>query len=428
MPDDRHEPELPAPYRLARVVTDGTASDGIAAQSRAINLGFHMSEPDADFISHFARYVAGQRLWAVQASPDSRELPGLPIATLSSYNQTINTGHGHLEPADFITDVTVRPTHRRRGILRGLIGHDLEVARRSGLSMAALTATEGAIYGRFGFGVSTQNQNIEVTSDGRFVLAHQPEGSVEMVSPGEIDELRLDVFRRFHRNHRGSHGRLDWWVEFASGRWSYETQQPDRRVRSAIHRDPQGRPDGVVSYRIAENLGSTMTVDDFIAETADAELGLWEFLASVDLVTTITASKVSPDTSLPWALRDPRVVRFTRRSDLTWVRILDVGAALRARGWDHAGSVVLRVIDPLEWCTGTYRIEVAAPGERAEVTRVEDASAATIGIAALGSLYFGGVRACALAGAGHLRGTEEQVQAIGALFATDDLPYSITAF
>jgi predicted acetyltransferase len=251
-----------------------------------------------------------------------------------------------------------------------------------------------------------------------------------MVAPDQIDGLRMDVFRGFHHSHRGSHGRLDWWVDFASGRWNYETQQPDRRVRSAIHRDRQGRPDGVVSYRIAEDHGSTMTmtVDDFIAENADAELGLWEFLASVDLVTTVKASKVNPETPLPWALRDPRVVRFTRRSDLTWVRILDVAAALRARGWDHAGSVALHVIDPLEWCTGTYRIDVAAPGETAEVARVEDAAAATIGIAALGSLYFGGVGARALAGAGQLRGTAEQVQEIGRLFATDDLPHCISAF
>lgn len=439
MSEDRRRPdvsqprELPDPYRLARVVTDGTVSQGVVAQCRAVNLGFHMPWPDDDFLNHFAQHVAGERLWAVQGPEDDAELPGLPVATLASYDQTINSGHGHLEPADFITDVTVRPTHRRRGLLRGLISHDLAAARRAGLSMAALTATEGAIYGRFGFGVSTQNQRIEVTSGGRFVLSHRPEGSVEMVAPGKIDELRLELFRRFHASRRGSHGRLDWWVEFASGRWSYEKQKPDRRVRSAIHRDPQGRPDGVVSYQVTEDFGSTLEVHDLIAVTADAELGLWEFLASIDLVTKITAGNTNPDTPLPWAVRDPRLVRFTGRSDLTWVRILDVVKALSVRGWDHTGSVVLRVTDPLEWCTGSYRIEVSDPERPAVVTRVADDAAgteghATIGIAALGSLYFGAVRAQSLAGAGHLRGSAEQIQTIGRMFATDDLPFSITEF
>lgn len=442
MAEIHQDSELPDPYRLTRVVADGTLSKELAAECRAVNLGFHLPWPDSDFLSHYAQHVRGERLWAVHAEPGEADrpaasaptgesgLPGLPVATLASYDQTIDTGHAHLEPADFITDVTVRPTHRRRGILRALITHDLEVAMDQGLSMAALTATEGAIYGRFGFGVSTQNQHIEVTSDGRFVLSHRPEGSVEMVMPGDIDDLRLEVFKRFHAVRRGSHGRLDWWVDFASGRWSYDKQEPDRRLRSAVHRDPQGRPDGVVSYRVPEDFGTAMTVSDLVAVTADAELGLWEFLASIDLVTTITASKVNPGTPLPWAVRDPRVVRLTGRGDLTWVRILDVVRALRVRGWDHRGSVLLHVIDPLEWCTGYYRIEVSDPDRPAEVTRLDGdhPDAAVIGIAALGSLYFGGVRAHSLAGAGHLRGTAAQVQAIGRLFATDDLPYSVTEF
>lgn len=424
----QQSPELPEPYRLARVVADGRLTDELANVSRAVNLGFHMAEPDADFLAHYAVHVAGERLWAVHSPEPEHELPGLPVATLASYDSTVNTGHGHLEPADFITDVTVRPTHRRRGLLRGLITHDLAVARESGHSMAALTATEGAIYGRFGFGVSSQDQRIEVVSDGRFTLAHEPEGSVEMVGSGAIDEVRREVFDAFHRSHRGSHGRLDWWVEFAAGRWNYESHKPNRRLRSAIHRDAAGRPDGVVSYEVAESFGSTLTVRDMEAVTTEAELALWEFLASIDLVTRIKASKVNPSTPLPWTVRDPRLVKFTGNADLTWLRILDVPKALSVRGWDSAGSVTLRVIDPLGWCSGSYRIDVSEPGAPAEVTRVGDQDVATLDISSLGSLYFGTVRAEALAGARRLRGTPDQVRDVARLFATDDTPHNLTEF
>lgn len=421
-------PDLPSPYRLIRVASEGRPTEDLAKVSRAVNLGFHMAEPDDDFLDHYADHVAGQRLWTVQGPEPQTELEGLPVATLASYDSTVNTGRGHREPADFITDVTVRPTHRRRGLLRALITHDLDVARESGLALAALTATEGAIYGRFGFGVSSHDQRIEVTSDRRFSLASEPQGSVEMVTPTAIDDVLRQVFDDFHRSHRGSHGRLDWWVEFASGRWDYEDQKLNRRRRAAVHRDETGRPDGVVTYEVTESFGSTIAVKDFIAVDADAELALWEFLVSIDLVTRITAAKVNPSTPLPWAVRDPRLVRLTAHVDLTWLRILDVERALAVRGWDRPGSATLHVTDPLGWCTGTYRIDVAGAGTPAEVTRVADEDAPVVGIAALGSLYFGTVRAATLAGAGRLRGDIAQVQALDRLFATDDRPFNLTEF
>ncbi len=42
-----------------------------------------------------------------------------------------------------VTAVTVRGTHRRRGLLRRMMTEDLAAARQDGLAMAALTASEG---------------------------------------------------------------------------------------------------------------------------------------------------------------------------------------------------------------------------------------------------------------------------------------------
>lgn len=85
----------------------------------------------------------------------------------------------------------------------------------------------------------------------------------------------------------------------------------------------------------------------------------------------------------------PRVVKFTRHIDLGWLRILDVKKAMAVRGWDHQGSVTFHVVDPMGYAEGTWRVDVEAPGAPATVTKVDDSTdAATLDVAALGSLYF----------------------------------------
>ena len=56
-------------------------------------------------------------------------------------------------PALAVTGVGVIPTHRRRGVLRSLMRHQLDDARKAGTPLAILWASEGAIYPRFGYGV-----------------------------------------------------------------------------------------------------------------------------------------------------------------------------------------------------------------------------------------------------------------------------------
>ena len=176
-----------------------------------------------------------------------------------------------------------------------------------------------------------------------------------MADPLAIDDLRLKVFSEFHRARRGSHNRQPWHVDYASGRWDPQKGGPNRRVRSIVHHNDDGEPDGVVSYQIDKDFGSQITILDMVATTPDAEVALWEFLASVDLIEMIKAPKVDPATPLPWAVEDPRVVKFTRHIDLGWLRILDVKKAMAVRGWDHQGSVTFHVVDPMGYAEGTWQ-------------------------------------------------------------------------
>jgi len=95
--------------------------------------------------------------------------------------QTLDIGFGRLLDAHLITGVTVRTSHRRRGLLRRMMTEDLALAKGNGIAIAALTASEASIYGRFGFGVTTSEQSITVDTGAKFRLGHVPVGTVEVV-------------------------------------------------------------------------------------------------------------------------------------------------------------------------------------------------------------------------------------------------------
>ena len=54
-----------------------------------------------------------------------------------------------------VTAVGVQPTHRRRGINAALMRAQLDDVHARGEPIAVLYASEGGIYGRFGYGLSS---------------------------------------------------------------------------------------------------------------------------------------------------------------------------------------------------------------------------------------------------------------------------------
>ena len=80
--------------------------------------------------------------------------------------------------------IGVLPTHRRRGVTRELLDAQIAGAREQGIAVAALTASEATIYGRFGFGQSdVQLGAVEVdTVHGAFVAGRVDGGAVRFWS------------------------------------------------------------------------------------------------------------------------------------------------------------------------------------------------------------------------------------------------------
>jgi len=210
---------------------------------------------------------------------------------------------------------------------------------------------------------------------------------------------------------------------------SARTADHARRLRAARYDNAEGEPQGFVLYSLAEEpadfAAHTLTVEYLCAATDDAYVALWHYVLDQDLVSTVVASLRPVDEPLPWLVSDPRAVQTTERREHLWLRILDVPAALGARRFAHADTVLLRVSDPLGFAEGEWMLVTDIHG-RATVTAAPsglDASDSTakvnveaaiidpaivkpaiieLGVEALGALLLGGTPVEVLRMAGRL--------------------------
>jgi len=411
------------------------ADEASAAWAQAASLGFHEGElpPLAAGLETLRGVDDGRVLtgvYAKQQRPGSLDAEGWPVATFVTLTKSINVGGGALLDAHLISGVTVQPTHRRRGVLRRMMTDDLTAAKASGLAVAALTASEGGIYRRFGFGVATRERAVEVDVRRASGLTVEPEGTVELVPRSAIAEVAPVVFAAFHRRSPGS-------IDRHEGAWNRllgrrrPDGSPDLAVRAAVHRDAAGEIDGYVTYKLesggAEHV-HVLVVVDLVAASDDAYLGLWQLLLAVDLVTTIRYDSAPQSDPLPHVLPDPRAVRITGDQDHVWLRVLDPIAALQARPWAADGVVTIAVADALGLAGGTYRVTSeggAATVKRASVRRAD----VELDVATLGSLWLGGVDPVTLAAAGLVRERRRgAVQQLRAMLAPERPLHGITSF
>lgn len=399
------------------------------------SVGFHDSRStDAALKARVQRAIDDdRRLTAVYADNeyDYALDADIPVATFAWFEKLVNVGAGRLVPAHLITWVTVRPTHRRRGLLRSMITTDLAEAKAAGYPFAALTATEGGIYSRYGFGVATWSHAIEVDTSPGFQMIREPDRRVEMCLPSVLRELAPKIYGEFMKTSPGAMERQQTYVERATGALNTETGEADRGVRAALHFGEDGEPDGYVSYKFAgwSTTPPTIELIDFVAVTDAAYASLWSFLAAIDLSTRVKFGESAEDSPLPWLLTDSRRVKTTSTEDNIWIRILDVRAALEARAWFVPGTLVLDIDDPQELTGGRFR--VTSDGQSAVVEPVSEATPAdlSLGIAELGSLYFGGADPVILVRAGRI---EENVPGAAvqakSMFGLERMPYSPNGF
>jgi predicted acetyltransferase len=355
------------------------------------------------FLQPTSRDEPMAQYWADVAKPDLDRSwaafdRGRAVGSLRSLPFEVTVPGGRTVPGDGVTMVTVAPTHRRRGLLTGMMSQAQQDAKDRGDAVSVLIASEWRIYGRFGFGPATEA--VEWSVDRRQAGAPSPRGDLELVSTEELRLLAPPVYDRARLRRAGGLTRpeIRWDRDFGllriegASRWE---------GRATVHRDPEGEVDGYLRWTAGwsdTGLDNVLTVDELTAATDEAYADLWRFALSVDLIATVKAESRPVDEALPWLLPDGRAVRQTERYDYLWLRVLDVPAALTGRDYLSAGRVVLQVVDPVGHAAGRFVLDASPAGATCAPTT--ESADITLPATTLGSAYLGGHRLGTLAAAG----------------------------
>jgi predicted acetyltransferase len=355
---------------------------------------------------------------------------GSLVGTAADFAHTVSIPGGELAAAG-VTMVGVVPSHRRQGALTRLMRRQLMDARSRGESLAILWASEGAIYGRYGYGVATQAASIDAERTSMVFDAPDPGARMGLVDSEEAARVFPPIYERVRREMPGAIARSDDWWKL------YRLSDPESRRRGAgpkFHAllELDGEPAGYASYRVKGDWEegfpqSQLRVMEPVATSPRATGELWRFLFGVDLIERVQAWPLPPDHSLFLLAREPRKLRL-RIGDGLWLRILDVEGALSARSYADEGEVVFELSDSLvPENAGLWRLE--ARGGGAEVEHGTGEAALRLDVQALASVFLGGFSFAELQAARLVDELEDgAVATADALFRTPRAPWCLEVF
>ena len=312
----------------------------------------------------------------------------------------------------WLTWVGVHPGHRRRGILRGMIEHHFADCLANGEAISGLMAAETQIYGRFGYGMASTQLSLTI-----------PRGAALRPVPGAADlEVALeewdaeaygDLVAAIHRDYARlpeGLGRPGWATrETAEQRAAREADPAALRggkeaLRLLLVRDDTDTVLAYATFRrtmswVRAGSEGTVHVRDAVALTAAAAHRMWSVLLDLDLTTRVQVPHLPVDDPIVSLLVDVRGAAPDYQ-DNSWIRIVDLPAALAQRRYAGDVDVVLEVTDAmLPANAGRWRVRAEAWGH-ADVTRSDDEADLTLDIRELGAAHLGSITLSSLAQAG----------------------------
>jgi predicted acetyltransferase len=373
--------------------------------------------PASEDFERFSTYLPLDRVHAVFDD-------GRPVAGAGAYAFEM-TVPGGVVPCAGVTVVGTLPTHRRRGLLSRLMRAQLDDVHERGEPTAALFASEETIYGRFGYGLASLRFAMQLTRPQSALRAGTPPrvGVLRLVDADEAIRTFPPLYERIRRASPGFMSRSRSWWQLRRLRDVPEARPAGAGPLNLALHELDGRPDAYALYRIVQREeGGRFKGHVQVLEALGTDLvgtrEIWRFLLEIDLIEEITSRTLGVDHPILHLVARPDSLTLRAITGL-WVRLVDVGAALSARGYARDGRVTFAVADPFcPWNEGTWTLE---DGQARRSRRRPDLR---LDVTALGATHLGGFSFAQLARAGLVEeSSRDAATRADAVFATDRAPW-----
>ena len=396
-----------------------TESDWPAA--KAVDAAAFGYEPDEDYLDNVSLPAQDiSRFTGVFDPALDRLLIG--IGAIQSRCLTL-PGSGP-SPVAAVTWVGVRPDQQRRGVLRHLMKAQLHGLHESTAeSIAILTASEAAIYGRFGYGPAIRTVRLELPAPTALRPGIRTEPVLELEPAMALPRLK--------EIHAAVQPAFVGYLDRPEAVWnSLLTEHPFAQKgrgprRIAVHSE------GYIVFRLSESWTDrgpdyTLAISEICAATPIARASLWQHVLCYPLVRRVEFPKAWLDEPLPEMLTDPRSIS-SDLGDHVWVRLVDLSRAIELRTYSAPADVVVKVSDGFcRWNDNNWRLHLTANGGSATAS-VEPAEV-DLDIADLGAAFLGGTRIARLFEAGRVTGALDAVAVLDAALATPLAPWTPEGF
>ena len=235
----------------------------------------------------------------------------------TTYSVPIGPGRTAEISCDALTQVSVAATHRRQGLLRGMLTRSLANAKERGETISLLRAAEWGIYGRFGYWPTSRVADYTVATAGHPAIRKPPVPAAAWSSSSRPTRSNRPVGCSASPA-KTEHGHID--RPMPMWERSLRLHNPPGKFEPVclVAQDARRPGEGFLMWTGQDGdwYGDPLrqveiTVDELIALTPEAYAALWHYLINIDLARTIKLQERAVDEPLTWLLTDGRAIRRT---------------------------------------------------------------------------------------------------------------------
>jgi len=220
------------------------------------------------------------------------------VGTASAYSFQLTVPGGTTRAAG-VTYVSVRPSHRRRGILSALMRRQLADIAARGEAVAALFSSESGIYGRYGYGSASGQLRLTIRRGEGSLNPAAARGAGDggvRLSAGQPAELRTElagIYDAVVPLRPGMMARGErWWQSTVA---DPEIHRGGRSSLKCLLAAGDAGPCGYALYRTKADWDDdglpwgSLSVQELITTDAAATAALWADLLTRDLIGEVVA-------------------------------------------------------------------------------------------------------------------------------------------